>query len=704
MANVIKTVLTYNLNGSTRDFNIPFEYLTRKFVTVTLLGRDRKELVMNTDYRFATRTTISTTKAWGPADGYSQIEIRRNTSATERLVDFTDGSILRAYDLNVAQIQTMHIAEEARDLTADTIGVNNNGDLDARNRRIVNVANAVDDRDAVPYGQLKAMNNNAYDSMNKALQYRNEAQTFRNQAETFKNEANTSKNAAANSQNAAKTSETNAKNSENAALASKNAAAASQGASANSANAAKASENNAKASATRADEWANKAHGQVVADGRYSAKHYAEEARIEANKLGSWNALAGTIEGVSGTSVTYKANLSARGNLKTDGGIQIVEPASQGSGLSGDMVFSTALWRGATDATGVTESYLTYGSKRNDVYQYLWNDPSSWADGRSNGNGKHFFYGPANFNKEVASNYRFYTESTLGAGSLAGQLNDQGAYVQRLPGNQDGNTYYPMVKQFGRRSTGYPTAFSMGMVSMGTNAFHTGYIQLLGDNNQGASWSFSINGYFGTNGISSRSQIQSFVNGPAYLCQTVNNVADQACYVLGQAGGNNWYIGKGGAGNDISLHSYKHNTNVSLRAGFVTMNQHLKFEGGGNGIIARDGNIQGDKWGGKWLDIYLKDNFIAKKKAWTQVWAASGGGYMAGGQQTGTLSQDLRWRNIWIQCSNGTWNFFRTGPDGKYFIASDGGWLRFQIHSNGKIFKNVADSGSPPRAIVVENE
>ena len=191
MANVIKTVLTYQLDGSNRDFNIPFEYLARKFVVVTLIGVDRKVLTINTDYRFATRTTISLTKAWGPSDGYTTIELRRVTSTTDRLVDFTDGSILRAYDLNVAQIQTMHVAEEARDLTADTIGVNNDGHLDARGRRIVNLANAVDDRDAVPLGQLKTMGQNAWQARNEAQGFRNEAETFRNQAEGFKNESST---------------------------------------------------------------------------------------------------------------------------------------------------------------------------------------------------------------------------------------------------------------------------------------------------------------------------------------------------------------------------------------------------------------------------------------------------------------------------------------------------------------------------------
>ena len=191
MATTIKTVMTYPLDGSTTDFNIPFEYLARKFVRVTLIGVDRKELILNQDYRFATKTTISTTRALGPADGYTLIEIRRFTPATDRLVDFTDGSILRAYDLNISQVQTLHVAEEARDLTADTIGVNNDGHLDARGRRIVNLANAVDDRDAVPFGQLKTMNQNSWQARNDALQFRNEAQTFRNQAESFKTESGT---------------------------------------------------------------------------------------------------------------------------------------------------------------------------------------------------------------------------------------------------------------------------------------------------------------------------------------------------------------------------------------------------------------------------------------------------------------------------------------------------------------------------------
>ncbi|QGF19782.1 tail spike protein [Pectobacterium phage MA1A] len=165
MANVIKTIVTYNLDGS-RDFAVPFEYLARKFVKVTLIGQDRKELDITTDFRFSTKTTVTTTRTWGAADGYSLIEIRRFTSVSDRLVDFQDGSILRANDLNLAQIQAIHIAEEARDLTADTIGVNTDGNLDARGRRLVNLVDGVDPQDAVTIKQLREANGSAADVLN----------------------------------------------------------------------------------------------------------------------------------------------------------------------------------------------------------------------------------------------------------------------------------------------------------------------------------------------------------------------------------------------------------------------------------------------------------------------------------------------------------------------------------------------------------
>lgn len=285
MANKISTVRTYPLNGAV-NFTITFEYLARKFVKVTLIGKDRKELVLNQDYRFSTKTQITTSRAWTAADGYQMIEIRRFTSASDRLVDFADGSILRAYDLNISQIQTLHVAEEARDLTADTIGVNNDGNLDARGRRIVNLANAVDDRDAVPFGQLKTMNQNSWQARNEALQFRNEAETFRNQAEGFKTESGT---------NAANTKQwrDEANGFRDEAEQFKNTAGQYATSAGNSATAAHQSEVNAENSAA------------ASANSATLAEQQADRAEREADKLGSWNALAGTVQDVVDEDVSW---------------------------------------------------------------------------------------------------------------------------------------------------------------------------------------------------------------------------------------------------------------------------------------------------------------------------------------------------------------------------------------------------------------
>lgn len=172
----ITTIYTYPLDGSQREFIIPFEYLARRFVVLTLIGTDRKELVLTTDYRFISKTAVQTTVAWGPGDGYERIEVRRNTSATERLVDFADGSILRASELNTSQVQTLHVAEEARNMVADTIATNQDGDLDARGRRLVNLADAQMPDHAVTLRQEQAWaqstlnNKNASEAANIAAQ------------------------------------------------------------------------------------------------------------------------------------------------------------------------------------------------------------------------------------------------------------------------------------------------------------------------------------------------------------------------------------------------------------------------------------------------------------------------------------------------------------------------------------------------------
>lgn len=344
MANVIKTVYTYPLDGTTTDFTIPFEYLARKFVVITLIGVDRKELVVVTDYRFATRTTISTTRAWGPSDGYQQIEIRRYTSATERLVDFSDGSILRAQDLNVAQVQTLHVAEEARDLTADTIGVNNDGNLDARGRRIVNVADGVEPGDAITLGQVTAWNESALNSKNAAKVSEDNAKSSETKAKTSETNAKTSETNSKNSENLAHDWAQKAENvvvtgTEYSAYHYSRKASASASASSASAAAALASQNAAKTSETNADE------------SEFQAKEAAQQAKTEADKLTNMNAFASLIDSTDTTAklVKFKAHWT-----------EVTDPTSPDA--------DKRSYRSRWEATGTTTSaYGTLEAFRNNV-------------------------------------------------------------------------------------------------------------------------------------------------------------------------------------------------------------------------------------------------------------------------------------------------------------------------------------------------
>lgn len=329
MAQAPRTTVTYKLNGTNRDFQLPFEYLARKFVQVTLVGVDRKLLVLNIDYRFTQRTIITLTKNWGPADGYNLVEIRRYTSATERLVDFSDGSILRAYDLNTSQVQSLHIAEEGRDIATDTIGVNNDGDLDARARKIVNVGDGVNDFDAVNLRQQKQW---AGSALNQADRANREADRSTQQA-----------NAAAGSAQASAKSAQGSSQARDAALQHRNQAEAFK-------NTAGTSQATAATSESNASKWAANPEDTLVADTRYSSLHYsrksaasatasaksaslandkltsattqadrakteADRAKTESDKLGNMNSLGGALESVSGTTVTWKGKQVSKGGM-----------------------------------------------------------------------------------------------------------------------------------------------------------------------------------------------------------------------------------------------------------------------------------------------------------------------------------------------------------------------------------------------------
>ena len=162
------TIANYQGNGSTTDFNVPFDYLAKKFVKVAVdsrekLGGDYGDTTK--DYFFVDKTTIRFNTA--PASG-TEIIIRRYTSATDRIVSFKDASVLKAKDLDASAIQTIHIAEEGRDIINDALIVDKEGNWDARGHRIVNVGDPIGDNDAVSLKFYKDDAMGAYQAKLKA--------------------------------------------------------------------------------------------------------------------------------------------------------------------------------------------------------------------------------------------------------------------------------------------------------------------------------------------------------------------------------------------------------------------------------------------------------------------------------------------------------------------------------------------------------
>ena len=198
------TLIIYQGTGSQTDYTVPFDYLKKSFVNVSLEG---EELTggdpddTGADYYFIDKTTIRL-KVAPPAGQF--LTVRRYTSETERVVTFKDASVLKANDLDTSQLQAFHIAAEARDIINDALIQNKDGNWDAKGKRIINVGAPVADNDAMTYGIYKADALGAHQSKIAAEKARDRA---------IEAETNSKK-----SEENAKLSETKAKTSEENAV------------------------------------------------------------------------------------------------------------------------------------------------------------------------------------------------------------------------------------------------------------------------------------------------------------------------------------------------------------------------------------------------------------------------------------------------------------------------------------------------------
>ncbi|OJX53638.1 phage tail fiber protein [Devosia sp. 66-22] len=203
-------------DGSTTNFEAPFEYLSKTHVSVRVDGSE-------VPFAWVGTYTVQVTPA--PANG-KVVEVRRTTPRAERLVTFSDGSTLVEADLNVSTLQSFFLSQEAFDQGSASLGVTSDGSYSAGYRRISLVADPVADDDVATKGWTT---NNVNSNVAEAIAARNAASSYASQAQTSATSANTSKTQAAASAAAGDAARVLAQQHRDDAAASATAAAASKG-------------------------------------------------------------------------------------------------------------------------------------------------------------------------------------------------------------------------------------------------------------------------------------------------------------------------------------------------------------------------------------------------------------------------------------------------------------------------------------------
>ena len=106
--------VSYTANGSTDTFSFSFSYISSSHVKAYVDG------VEDTSITFP--TTSSVTLSSTPTNG-AIVLIKRVTPIDSRLVDFQDGSVLSATDLDKSADQNFYVAQETSDTAQLHLGI-----------------------------------------------------------------------------------------------------------------------------------------------------------------------------------------------------------------------------------------------------------------------------------------------------------------------------------------------------------------------------------------------------------------------------------------------------------------------------------------------------------------------------------------------------------------------------------------------------
>ena len=190
---------TYTGNGSLTSFSVSFPYIEQAHVIVTVGGVTK---TISSDYNFTNSSTIAFSSA--PANG-AIIKFTRSTNRTARLVDYQDGSTITEAILDQDGNQSFFMAQEAIDITENTIGLNANDEWDATTKKIINV---VDPTVAQGAATKNYVDTKLAADINTVNTYKTAAETAKTAAETAETNAETAEANAVTAKNAAVVAQT----------------------------------------------------------------------------------------------------------------------------------------------------------------------------------------------------------------------------------------------------------------------------------------------------------------------------------------------------------------------------------------------------------------------------------------------------------------------------------------------------------------
>lgn len=174
----LATSITYTADGSQTNFSVPFDYLRPSFVHVSVNDAEVSE-----GFTISNRMVMFDS---APAKD-AVVRIYRNTPTT-RLVSWADASILKAIDMTIAEVQQLHILEEASDWskTNSIVLDEESGVWQGRKCRVSNVADPTEAQDVVTKNYLENTEDSFVQRMN----------TIKTQTEQFANTAGNNKDSA----------------------------------------------------------------------------------------------------------------------------------------------------------------------------------------------------------------------------------------------------------------------------------------------------------------------------------------------------------------------------------------------------------------------------------------------------------------------------------------------------------------------------